>query len=294
MTLTVLRVNRRPILYRLGGVRLWMDVAQITESLKQGPARWRVGSGVAGEIPDNIYRYVLATSFWHQLPLVVLTVAVFLLEIAPLELQRRIVNDLVKHRDFSFIVVLCAVYAGTVLVQGGTKLVLNVYRSWVGERATRDLRRRVHACPGRLDLRRLVDAGGRRGAGLDDRRRGRIDRRVRRRGRFRAPAAGRHPGFGAGLHDPRRFLDGGDGVPSLRPAAGLRAADAGRDEPAHPTAGSDHPAAQHQRRRGDSGSRGARSRRRGTHPARLRTQHGDLQVQVLDELPDEPQHAAAD
>src|SRR5216683_5507075 len=145
MTLTVLRVNRRPILYRLGGVRLWMDVAQITESLKQGPARWRVGSGVAGEIPDNIYRYVLATSFWHQLPLVVLTVAVFLLEIAPLELQRRIVNDLVKHRDFSFIVVLCAVYAGTVLVQGGTKLVLNVYRSWVGERATRDLRRRVHA-----------------------------------------------------------------------------------------------------------------------------------------------------
>src|SRR5216683_898086 len=144
MTLTVLRVNRRPILYRLGGVRLWMDVAQITESLKQGPARWRVGSGVAGEIPDNIYRYVLATSFWHQLPLVVLTVAVFLLEIAPLELQRRIVNDLVKHRDFSFIVVLCAVYAGTVLVQGGTKLVLNVYRSWVGERATRDLRRLVH------------------------------------------------------------------------------------------------------------------------------------------------------
>ena len=28
-------------------------------------------------------------------------------------------------------------------MQGGTKLVLNVYRSWVGERATRDLRRRV-------------------------------------------------------------------------------------------------------------------------------------------------------
>ena len=76
--------------------------------------------------------------------LVVLTVAVFLLEIVPLELQRRIVNDLVKHRNFCWIVVLAAVYAGTVLVQGGTKLVLNVYRSWVGERATRDLRRRVH------------------------------------------------------------------------------------------------------------------------------------------------------
>ena len=96
------------------------------------------------EMPDNIYRYVLATSGWHQLVLVALTVAVFLLEIVPLELQRRIVNDLVKPREYWSIVALAAVYAGAVLLQGGTKLVLNIYRSWVGERATRDLRRRVH------------------------------------------------------------------------------------------------------------------------------------------------------
>jgi len=95
-------------------------------------------------MPRNIYRYVLATSALHQVFLVLLTVAVFLLEVVPLELQRRIIDDLVKHRDFRWIVTLAAVYAGTVLLQGGTKLVLNVYRSWVGERATRDLRRRVH------------------------------------------------------------------------------------------------------------------------------------------------------
>src|ERR1700692_547368 len=121
-----------------------MDLPQITESPKRGAARPRAGIGVATAMPGNIYRYVLATSGWHQLALMVLTVAVFLLEVVPLELQRRVVNDLVKHRDFRFIIVLCAVYAGTVLVQGGIKLVLNVYRSWVGERATRDLRRRVH------------------------------------------------------------------------------------------------------------------------------------------------------
>ena len=40
---------------------------------------------------------------------------------------------------------LCAVYAGVVLLQGGTKLALNVYRGWVGERAIRDLRRRIHS-----------------------------------------------------------------------------------------------------------------------------------------------------
>ena len=119
-------------------------MAQITESPKQQPARLRAGVGGVAEIPGNIYRYVLETSGWHQLSLVVLTIAVFLLEIVPLELQRRVVNDLVKHRSFSLIIGLGAVYAGTVLVQGGTKLVLNVYRSWVGERAIRDLRRRVH------------------------------------------------------------------------------------------------------------------------------------------------------
>jgi ABC-type multidrug transport system fused ATPase/permease subunit len=96
-------------------------------------------------LPRSVFRYVLATSAPHQLCLLVLTVAVFLLEVVPLELQRRIVNDLVKHRPYLWVVGLCAVYAGVVLVQGGSKLGLNLYRGWVGERAKRDLRRRVHS-----------------------------------------------------------------------------------------------------------------------------------------------------
>jgi ABC-type bacteriocin/lantibiotic exporter with double-glycine peptidase domain len=122
-----------------------MDLARSETVEREGREPDRLPpAGGAAEMPDHIYRYVLATSGWHQLVLVGLTVAVFLLEVVPLELQRRIVNDLVKHREYWSIVMLAAVYAGTVLVQGGTKLVLNIYRSWVGERATRDLRRRVH------------------------------------------------------------------------------------------------------------------------------------------------------
>src|SRR6516162_2122434 len=97
------------------------------------------------ELPGGVFRYALATSGVHQLLLLVLTVSVFLLEVVPLELQRRIVNDLAKDRAYSAVIILCAVYAGVVLLQGGTKLVLNVYRGWVGERATRDLRRRIHS-----------------------------------------------------------------------------------------------------------------------------------------------------
>lgn len=91
-----------------------------------------------------MFRYVLATGARHQAAIVALTVLVALLEVVPLELQRRIVNDLVKDRHFWFVIALCGVYAGTVLVQGGTKLALNIYRAWIGEAATRDLRRRVH------------------------------------------------------------------------------------------------------------------------------------------------------
>jgi ABC-type multidrug transport system fused ATPase/permease subunit len=99
----------------------------------------------AEKLPGSVFRYVLATSGIHQLLLVAMTVSVSLLEIVPLELQRRIVNDLVKDRPYRWVIILCAVYAGVVLVQGGTKLGLNVYRGWVGERAVRDLRRRIHA-----------------------------------------------------------------------------------------------------------------------------------------------------
>jgi ABC-type bacteriocin/lantibiotic exporter with double-glycine peptidase domain len=76
---------------------------------------------------------------------VVLTVAVFLIEVVPLELQRRIVNDAVKHRDFHLIVNLCTVYVGVALVHGSAKLALNIYRAWMGQSVTRDLRQRIQA-----------------------------------------------------------------------------------------------------------------------------------------------------
>jgi hypothetical protein len=164
----------------------WMDVEHITENLQSDQRKPARGSGResdAAKMPRNIFRYVLETSGLHQLFLLLLTVGVFLLEVVPLELQRRIVNDLVKHRDYRLVIVLCAVYAGAVLVQGGTKLVLNVYRSWVGERATRDLRPRV-----RLLVSSPCSASSgseaQRIQASNDRRRSRTDRRIRRSERF--------------------------------------------------------------------------------------------------------------
>lgn len=128
----------------------------------------RAGRGIGGAeprgaLPAGILRYVLQTSLLHQLVLVAMTVVVFLLEVVPLELQRRIVNDLVKNRDFRAIILLCAIYAGVALVQGGIKVGLNIYRGWVGEQATRDLRRRIRALAHALS----GDASAAKEAGLE-------------------------------------------------------------------------------------------------------------------------------
>jgi len=102
-------------------------------------------SPIGYRLPNAIFRYVFVVSWRHQFALVILTVVTFLLEVAPLEIQRRAVNDLVKGRSFKLVITLCAAYAGVVLVQGMTKLVVNIYRGWVGENAIRDLRRHILA-----------------------------------------------------------------------------------------------------------------------------------------------------
>ena len=182
-------------------------------------------------LPAKMLRYILQSSALHQIVLLALTVSVFLIEVVPLELQRRIVNDAVKHREFQLIITLCAVYAGVALGHGILKMILNVYRGWVAQHVTRDLRKRVRA----LEVeRRSEPRGG--GAGhrdLHDHRRGGADRPLRRRGAVGAAAPGRHPGDGSCLYGPHRSLDDPDRGGDLHSAIRLRAADAGRDQPAH-------------------------------------------------------------
>jgi ABC-type bacteriocin/lantibiotic exporter with double-glycine peptidase domain len=95
--------------------------------------------GQIGMVRD-LYRYVWRTSGWTQLVLSTLAIGIFLLELAPLELQRRIVNRAVDGEGFKFIALLCLIYVALALVQGSLKLVLNVYVGSVGEAASLRLR----------------------------------------------------------------------------------------------------------------------------------------------------------
>jgi len=98
----------------------------------------------ANGMPAGIFGYVWRVSGWHQLALSALAAAVFLLTMAPLEMQRRIVNGALGKDEFAALAMLCAAYAGLALLSGGIKLGLNVYRSRISETAVRTLRHTVY------------------------------------------------------------------------------------------------------------------------------------------------------
>lgn len=102
--------------------------------------RARSGWGRLMKRVIELYRYVWSVSGRAQIGLIGLALVLFLLDLAPLELQRRIVNGAVGHQQFGYLALLCLVYVGAVLVQGGLKLLFNVYRGAVVETANQRLR----------------------------------------------------------------------------------------------------------------------------------------------------------
>jgi ABC-type multidrug transport system fused ATPase/permease subunit len=102
----------------------------------------------APTLPETLAGYIWRASGWHQGLVSVLSVAVFLLSAAPLEIQRRIVNDAIQNGLVSAILWLALVYACLALAEGGLKLVLNIYRAWISENAVRQLRRSISVLAG--------------------------------------------------------------------------------------------------------------------------------------------------
>jgi ABC-type bacteriocin/lantibiotic exporter with double-glycine peptidase domain len=95
-------------------------------------------------VVKDLYRYIWKVSARDQVLLSLLAVALFLLELVPLELQRRIVNGAVEGRGFEFVGMLCLVYVAVTLLHGGLKLLMNVYRGSVSEAANKRLRMQIN------------------------------------------------------------------------------------------------------------------------------------------------------
>jgi ABC-type multidrug transport system fused ATPase/permease subunit len=95
--------------------------------------------------PKTLYGYIWRISRRRQIWLALLSSVVFPLAMVPLELQRRMVNHAIGNLDLRLLWLLSAAYVGVVLVQGGLKYVMNVYREVISERAIRSMRRHIYS-----------------------------------------------------------------------------------------------------------------------------------------------------
>jgi len=104
----------------------------------------------------SLLRYIWRMSGTHQVWVCLLALMVAGLSMAPLELQRRIINECIEDRNVRLLMVLGAIYLGVLVLQSGLKYCLRVYQGWLSESAVRYCREhlaRMH--------RRRIDEGNR-------------------------------------------------------------------------------------------------------------------------------------
>ncbi|MBX4927405.1 ABC transporter ATP-binding protein [Rhizobium binae] len=92
-------------------------------------------------MPKTLLGFVFLIGRYHQMAIAALSIVLFLAGTAPLEIQRRIVNAATEGAPYRAILILVLAYLGLVLLEGLTKLMLNLYRGWIGEVAVRWLRK---------------------------------------------------------------------------------------------------------------------------------------------------------
>lgn len=101
---------------------------------------------------SGLYGYVWKTSRKGQIAICLLVGVIAPLNMVPLELQRRIVDEAIGGGNLRLLGLLAGIYLVFILVQGALKYILNVTKGWVLEEVCRDLRRRI--------LRRHIAAVG--------------------------------------------------------------------------------------------------------------------------------------
>lgn len=90
-----------------------------------------------------LYAFVWRTTRRLQIRICGLTALLSPLALVPLELQRRIIDDVTVARDVPLLVALGLAYLAATIVLGALKYALNIQRGKALETAARDLRRRI-------------------------------------------------------------------------------------------------------------------------------------------------------
>lgn len=98
---------------------------------------------------SSLIGYVIRMSGWHQVWICLIALAVAGLTMVPLELQRRLVNEVIVDANLELLATLGLLYLIVLLLQGALKLALRFYQAWLSESAVRYNRRhlsKIHEC----------------------------------------------------------------------------------------------------------------------------------------------------
>ncbi len=85
----------------------------------------------------SLWRYVWRMSGIHQLWVSLLAVIVAALNMLPIELQRRLVDDAISDGKLNLLFTLAAAYAGVLVLHGLCKYLLRLYQGWLSESSIR-------------------------------------------------------------------------------------------------------------------------------------------------------------
>src|SRR5258708_12914359 len=95
-------------------------------------------------MPTPLYTFIWQEGGRPPVRRCLLTGVVVPLSTVPLELQRRLINDALGARNAGTLLVLCGLYLLGILLQGGLKYALNIYRGRVVEAVIRSLRNTIY------------------------------------------------------------------------------------------------------------------------------------------------------
>ena len=90
---------------------------------------------------SNIYRFILRMGGGHQIGICLVALAVAAIAVAPIELQKRIINDAIEGEDFDLLLWLGGIYLAVILARRALKFVLALYQRWLSESAALHCRR---------------------------------------------------------------------------------------------------------------------------------------------------------
>ncbi len=103
-------------------------------------------------VKRSLFSWVLKGKLWPQVLLVIVILLIVVLRVLPLEIQKRIVNDVLALKNTSLLLIYCLIYFCAVLLASGLKFVINWLQTLIGQRAMTDMRRELYRHILRLPL----------------------------------------------------------------------------------------------------------------------------------------------